>query len=120
MPEFPPLPPSLRDEIEPYIVFRLAGGAAECATWQVETGGKALALFLSQESAAAYCSTSGLGSEWRVFHPKRGAMVELLRASRNAGIALAVLDPDANKARRVFDINEILTAINQLPDSTPT
>src|SRR5262245_9771209 len=88
---------SLRNEIEPFIVFPLAGGEAECATWQIDSGAKALALFLSQESAAAYCGKVGLGAEWRVFRPNRAAMLELLRTSRNAGIALAVLDPDTQK-----------------------
>ncbi len=116
MPEFPPPAPSLRDEIEPFIVFRLAGGEAECATWQIDSGAKALALFLSQESATAYCAHAGLGSEWRVFRPNRAATLELLRTSRASGIAFAVLDPDLQKARRVFDINEILTAIGDLPN----
>lgn len=115
MPEFPSAMPSLRDEIEPFILFRLAGGQAECATWQVEAGAKALALFLSEAAASAYAATSGLGSDWRVFRPKRAAMLELLRASRASGIALAVLDPDQQKARRVFDINEILAAVDSLP-----
>lgn len=117
MPDLAPGFASLRDEIEPFIVFRLAGGDAECATWQIDSGAKALALFLSQESATAYCRKAALGAEWRVFRPNRAAMLELLRTCRNAGIVLAVLDPDTQKARRVFDINEILTTIDQLPGS---
>src|SRR5262245_35436193 len=114
MPDIAPGLPSLRDEIEPFIVFPLRGGGGDWATWQIELGAKALALFLSQESAQAYCGKAGLGAEWKVFRPNRAAMLELLRTSRSAGIALAVLDPDTQKARRLFDINEILTAIDQL------
>src|SRR5260221_10500382 len=94
MPDFLPPATSLRDEIEPFIVFRVANAQAECATWQVDSGAKALALFLSQESATSYRAASGLGDEWRVFRPKRAALLELLRASQASGITLAVLDPD--------------------------
>jgi hypothetical protein len=115
MSDLPQTVPNLRGEIEPFIIFRLAGGQAECATWQIESGAKALALFVSQESAAAYAKSAGLGSEWRVFRPKRAAMLELLRASRTSGITMAVLDPDQQKARRVFNIDEILAAVDALP-----
>lgn len=104
--------PSLREEIQPFIVFRVAAGQAECATWQVETGAKALALFLSAESAEAYRGAAELGSEWRVVRPPRAGLLELLRASRQNGIGLAVLDPGREKARRVFDIGEILAAVD--------
>src|SRR5437762_13008150 len=86
--------PSLREEIEPFILFRIAGGEAECATWQVDTGAKALALFLSAESAEAYRAAAQLGPEWRIVRPPRAGLLELLRASEKAGVALAVLDPN--------------------------
>lgn len=106
--------PTLRDEIEPFIVFRINGGQAECATWQAETGGKALALFLSAESAAAYRAAAGLTAGWQVVRPPRAGLLELLRAGRQAGIGMAVLDPDGGKARRVFDIAEILAAVDSI------
>lgn len=106
--------PSLRDEIQPFIVFRIAGGQAECATWQTDTGTKALALFLTEESANAYRVSAGLSPEWRVVRPPRPGLLELLRTSRAAGITIAVLDPDREKARRAFDINEILAAVDGL------
>lgn len=115
MPDFSSTTPNLRDEIEPFILFRLSEGQADCATWQIESGAKALALFLSEESATRYAATIGMGPEWRVYRPKRSAMLELLRASHASGIAHAVLDPDREKAHRVFDINEILAAIDELP-----
>lgn len=105
---------AIRDELEPFIVFRIAGGQAECATWQIENGSKALALFLSHDSAAAYMQSAGLDASWRVFRPKRAALLELLRAGRAGGIAFAVLDPDRQKARRVFDISEILLAVDSI------
>lgn len=108
------LPPSLRDEIQPFILFRVSGGEAECATWQVENGSKALALFLSSESAEAYRSAAGLGAEWRIVRPPRAGLLELLRTSERAGLALAVLDPNRERAKRVFNIHDILTAVDGL------
>jgi len=101
---------NLADEINPYILYRLEGTQVECALWQLQEGPRALAFFLSYDSAAAYHSASGLGAGWKVFRPARGALLELLRTSHAAGIGLAVLDPDATKALRVFDIGEILQA----------
>ena len=112
MPDLLPMAPMLRDEIQPFIVFRIAGGQAECATWQIESGAKALALFLSKDSAAAYMSAAGLDADWQVFRPARDALLELLRTGRASGVAFAVLDPDKQKAKRVFDVGEILTAID--------
>src|ERR1051326_3056882 len=106
------LPASLRDEIQPFILFRIAGGEAECATWQVESGEKALALFLSAESAEAYRSAAQLGAEWRVIRPPRAGLLELLRASDRAGVTLAVLDPNSERAKRVFNIRDILSAVD--------
>src|SRR3954454_14595145 len=110
MSEFPR--PTLHDEINPFIVFRVANGQAECATWQLDTGVKALALFLTQESAAAYAAD--LGPEWKAVRPPRAGLLELLRAGRAGGIAFAVLDPGKEKAKRVFDISEILAAVDGL------
>ncbi len=47
--------------------------------------------------------------------PQRAAMLELLRTSQASGIAYAVLDPDQQKARRIFNISDILSAVNSLP-----
>ena len=98
------------DEINPYILYRLDGSQVECALWQLQEGPRALAFFLSYDSAAAYHTSSGLASDWKVFRPARSALLELLRTAHASGVRHAVLDPDATKALRVFDIGEILQA----------
>ena len=90
-------------------------GSADCATWQVESGVKALALFTAEEAAETYRAAAGLGSDWRVLRPPRAGLLELLRTSRAAGIGLAVLNPDVKQAKRIFDIGEILAAVDSLP-----
>ncbi len=110
MSEFPV--PTLRDEIQPYIVFRINAGQAECATWQIAGGEKALAIFLTKEAATAYGASLGPG--WRVARPPRDGLLELLRTSSAAGISFAALDPDRDKAKRVFDLREILAAVDGL------
>ncbi|SRR5260370_26326808 len=105
---------TLRDEIQPFILFRIADGQAECATWQITGGGKALALFLSEEAATTY--GANLGPGWRVARPPRAGLLELLRASAASGISFAALDPDRDKAKRVFDLREIIAAVDGIPE----
>jgi hypothetical protein len=99
------------EEIQPYIVYRLEDGRVECAVWQLQDGPQALALFLSGDSAAGYCEAAHLESGWRIFRPEKPALFALLKACHQAGIRFAVLDPDHEKARHVFDIQEIIAAV---------
>jgi hypothetical protein len=100
------------DEINPFLLYRLAGGQVECALWQIQEGGRALALFLTAESAARYHTASGLSAEWKVARPGRAGLLELARTAVAAGVRHAVLDPDHEKARRLFDLSEILLAVD--------
>jgi hypothetical protein len=99
------------DDIEPYLIYRVVGAEVECAIWQLKEGPTALALFLSGDSATAYHQTAGLGNEWKVFRPARAALLHLVTASVQAGILYAVLDPDAVKAKRVFDLRSIVEGL---------
>ena len=96
------------DEIEPYVVYRIDGEQIECAIWQIEDGRKALALFLSGDAATTYKDSAGLGAEWKIFRPARKVLLQLLDGGYQAGIGLAVLDPDLKTAKRVFDIRQVL------------
>ena len=102
--------PSLRDELHPYLVLNISGGQADCATWQITDGGKAIALFLSAETAGKYADR--LGAPWRAMRPPRAGLLELIRLARSTGIQFAVLDPDDAKASRVFDLNQILAVVD--------
>ena len=98
----------MSDEIEPFIVYRLTRGQVQCAIWKLTDGSQALAVFLTSESAAAYQKAAGLGKEWTVFRPSKEALLQLLKACHEAGVAYAVLDPDEKQAKRVFDLQQVI------------
>lgn len=102
------------EEFYPYIVYRLQGSDFECALWQLAEGQKALALFSSNDAATAYVSAAALSKEWRILRPPRDALLQLVRASAALGVGLAVLDPDGQKAKRLFNLQEILLAVDAL------
>jgi hypothetical protein len=100
----------MTDEIHPYLVYRIADGRLECALWQLREGPRALAMFLSGDSATAYRDAAHPGEEWKVFRPAKENLWQLLKECYHAGICYAVLDPDGDKAQRIFDIKSILSA----------
>ena len=105
--------------MQPYILYRLEAGQVECALWQIKDGPKALALFLTDEKAAGYRTAGQLDTQWQVFRPERAALLELLKACYQADVRHAVLDPTPEKAKRVFNIGDILAAVGQIPATPP-
>ena len=101
------------EDIEPYLVYRIEGDQMLCAVWTLKEGPKALALFLSGDSATAYRERANLREEWNVFRPAKNDLLEILKACCQAGIRYAVLDPDLLTAKRIFDIQEILMTFGQ-------
>jgi hypothetical protein len=103
---------NVSDEIQPYVVYRILPGGEqmECALWQFKDGQRALALFLSGDAATTFRESAKLGAEWKIFCPAREGLLELLKGCDAAGIGFAVLDPDQEKAKRIFNIHEILAA----------
>jgi len=104
---------NVNDDILPYVVYRIAGEQIECALWQFKDGPRALALFFSGDAATAYQAAANLGTEWKIFCPVREDLLQILKASYAAGIGFAVLDPDQDKAKRIFDIRTILTTVGE-------
>lgn len=96
------------NELEPFVLYRFTDGQVECALWQLKDGPRALALFQTSDRAVNYRHSAALGDEWKVFRPARMALLELLRAVYRNGVQLAVVDPDASSAQRIFDIKDIL------------
>ena len=80
--------------------------------WRLKEGQTALALFLTADSAAAYHKAAGLGDEWKVYRPARPALFQLVNAAVQAGMPFAVLDPDLEKAKRVFDLQAMLSGLD--------
>ena len=101
------------EEIIPYLVYRSLGEEMECALWTLDEGHTALALFLSEETAKAYIEAIGLDSEWKSFCPGRTDLIEILRQSTSLGIDMAVLDPNANQAKRIFDLREVVKTMGE-------
>jgi len=99
------------DELTPFLVVRVRDGCAEFARWRVNDGPDALALFLTADGAAAYARQALAEPGWQVVRPPRTSVPEVLRACYSAGVTLAVLDPDGARAKRVFPIGEVLTAV---------
>jgi len=101
------------DEIQPYVVYRIEGEQMECALWQFTDGQKALAIFLSGDAATTYKAAAKLGAEWKIFCPAKDTLLRLLKECHEAGIHYALLDPDLEKAKRIFNIREILNAVGK-------
>ena len=101
----------MSDEINPYVVYRIVGDQMEFALWQFKDGQKALALFLSGDAATSYRAAANLGDDWKIFCPAKESLLELFKRSDQIGIGHAVLDPDLEKAKRIFSICEILAAV---------
>ncbi len=105
---------NVSDEIQPFVVYRIDGDQMECALWQLKDGQMALALFLSGDAATTYRASANLGAEWKIFCPAKNALLQMLKECQGAGIRYAVLDPDFEKAKRIFSIHEILNVAGEL------
>jgi hypothetical protein len=101
----------LTDEIQPFLVYRIAIQQMECALWQFKEGERAIALFLSEESASAYRASAKLGEDWKIFSPPKDVLLQLFKLSYQSGITRAVLEPDLVKAKRIFSLHDIVRAV---------
>lgn len=97
------------DELRPHLLYRVEAAQARFATWKLETGHEALALFTTAENAGSYRAELPT-SEWTLVQPERTALVQILQASEQAGILYAALDPLVGRARTLFDIPRVLVA----------
>jgi len=96
------------EEIEPFLVCRSSGTEMECAVWTVQGDHKAIALFLTEDAALSFREGSGLPVEWKPFRPGRCDLLQILTQSHASGVRYAVLDPLLERARRIFDLEQIL------------
>ena len=98
------------DEIQPYLVYRSSGRQLECALWAVESGPKCLALFLTAEAADRYLDNAGLRPVWKSLRPAKPQLLQIIEHCLHVGISHAVLEPDNDQARRLFDLQQVLDA----------
>src|SRR5688572_28306570 len=101
-------------EVDPHLVYRVAGDQLECALWKLDTGLRALAMFQTGELAAAYLAAAGLSAEWRIFRPGKNDLLTIIQHCHDGGITLAALDPDGEKALKLFDLHQVLHATGRL------
>jgi len=97
-------------ELAPQLLYRLDGDQARFATWRLNEGHEALALFATVESAERYREELPDTAGWTHYRPERDKLIEVLHACRAAGIVYAALDPLSGSAKTLFDIPRVLTA----------
>jgi hypothetical protein len=102
-------PPS-PEELHPHLLYRTAGGQAEFATWRLEGGQEALALFTTAETAGKYQLELSAAGAYSVFQPPRAKLVAIFQACLAANIRIAALDPQTGGARTLFDLAQIVAA----------
>ena len=105
--------PNTADELHPHVLYHTDGAQARCATWRLEQGHEALALFTSADFAEAYRATADLDDTWQAFRPDQPALIAIFRNCQAGGILYAVLDPDGTQAKRIFDIPQILSGAEE-------
>lgn len=77
-------------------------------------GHEALAMFTNVDAAAAYRAALSSADGWTVYQPPREKLIEVLAASRDAGILYAALDPLCGTAKTIFDIPRVLASAAML------
>lgn len=96
-------------ELRPHLLYCQDGAQALFATWKLETGHEALAMFTTEETAQEYI-VEAAGREWTLFQPDRATLVDVLESCQESGILYAALDPLGGRARTLFDIPRVLAA----------
>ena len=105
-------------ELQPWIVCLHApqsdpfapANAHSLAMWRLNDNDEpALALFSEQTSAEVYARQLG-EQAYQVLQPTRTAMLSIMIECFQGNIMLAVLDPNATTARRIFKLRDVLKA----------
>jgi hypothetical protein len=104
----PPEPSST--DLLPHLLYRVEEQEARFATWRMNEGHEALAIFTTAQTAAAYCQELANSAGWITHQPPRQQFVDILAACRDAGILYAALDPINGRAKTLFDIPRVLAS----------
>lgn len=97
-------------ELHPHLLYRAEAGEARFATWRLNEGHEALALFTTTDTADQYRSALADETDWSLYEPQRPQLIEVLRACHASGIRYAALDPINGSAKTLFDIPRVLAA----------
>ncbi len=99
-------------DLQPHVIYLSDPATPRCATWRLQQGHEALALFTSEDAAASY-QAAHLTADWQVVRPDRDTLLNLLRAGESQGILYAVLNPAGESAIRIFDLPMVLKNAEQ-------
>lgn len=102
--------PDSPDELHPHLLYRTDSGSAAFATWRLEGGPEALALFTTADAALKYQAELADPGSWTLYQPPRDRLVSIFDACLKADIRQAALDPLVGGARTLFDIGQIVAA----------
>jgi hypothetical protein len=104
-------------DLRPILLYRIDADEAHFATWRLNEGHEALALFSTNELAERYRKDLAAGLAWTSFEPTQNKLIEVLQACRATGILYAALDPVDGSAKTLFDIPQVLAAATLTADS---
>jgi hypothetical protein len=102
-------------ELNPQLLYRIDAEQARFATWRLTDGHESLALFTAADTAEEYRADLPDASGWTSYQPPRDKLIEILRACHAAGIRYAALDPIGGSAKTLFDIPQVLNAVQHAP-----
>jgi hypothetical protein len=97
-------------DLVPQLLYRVEADKGRFATWRLNEGHEALAIFTTAETADNYRHEVSDEKGWVVYQPPRDKLIEILQACRSTGILYAALDPLAGNAKTLFDIPRVLAA----------
>jgi len=98
----------MSDEFLPFLVSRAQGQHLHFAMLDLEGGQPGLAMFLEADAAQDYVSAAEDSSAWQVQRPGKSQLMDILRRCHAAGVRHAVLDPNRDATRRLFDLEQVL------------
>ena len=115
------VPSDTGQDLEPWLALVEFQGRQTVATWRLEgqnlegkqlegQASEAIIFFTTQETANFYCTSALAGEEIKLIQPPRTELVRILISAYTQGCRFAVLDPVKLTAKRIFDLQEILTA----------
>jgi hypothetical protein len=104
--------PETTAELRPHLLYRIDGDQARFATWGLTDGHEALAIFTAPEAAEKYRGDLAEPAAWTMFQPPREKLIKILAACRDSGILYAALDPLGGNAKTLFDIPQVLAAVD--------
>jgi hypothetical protein len=106
-----PLPQSTApEELQPHLLYRPDASQAHFATWRLDSGQEALALFATADAATKYRNHLPEADAWQLFQPPRETLLEILATCLGIKIEFAVLNPSADGALTLFDLAQVVSA----------